>query len=222
VLEECYFVVIDRPGYRLGDAKKTLKGKYQGKMHKLSESEPVRDELLLSYKIFLLPIDALDVASTEVRERIRKGESIKDMVSKEVEAYIMDNRLYQTQKMPRKRVKKTVSKRSLPREVRVSAKAGKAKKGEELIVLDLRGICSFTDFFVIMHGNSTRQNVALYESVEQELKKESIAPLSVEGVENAEWILMDYGNFIVHVFSRNAREYYSLEKLWGDALKFSY
>jgi nicotinic acid mononucleotide adenylyltransferase len=96
VLEECYFVVIDRPGYRLGDAKKTLKGKYQGKMHKLSESEPVRDELLLSYKIFLLPIDALDVASTEVRERIRKEESIKDMVSKEVEAYIMDNRLYQT------------------------------------------------------------------------------------------------------------------------------
>jgi ribosome-associated protein len=124
--------------------------------------------------------------------------------------------------MPRVRVKKKVTKRSLPREVRVSAKAGKAKKGEGLIVLDLRGICSFTDFFVIMHGNSPRQNVALYENIEQELKKEGIAPLSVEGAEHAEWILMDYGNFIVHIFSRNAREYYSLEKLWGDALKFSY
>lgn len=96
VLEQCYFVVIDRPGYRLDDAKKILKGKYQGKMQKLSESEPVRDELLLSFKIFLLPIDALDIASTEVREKIKKGEPIKDIVSKEVEAYIKDNRLYQT------------------------------------------------------------------------------------------------------------------------------
>lgn len=124
--------------------------------------------------------------------------------------------------MPRERVKKKVTKRSLPREVRISAKAAKAKKGEELIVLDLRGICSFTDFFVITHGNSPRQNIALYESIEQELKKENVAPLSVEGAEHAEWILMDYGNFIVHIFSKNAREYYSLEKLWGDALKFFY
>jgi ribosome-associated protein len=124
--------------------------------------------------------------------------------------------------MPRERAKRTVSKRSLPREVKISVRAAKAKKGEELIILDLKGICSFTDFFVIMHGNSARQNVALYENIAQELKKKDISPLSVEGVENAEWILMDYGNFIVHVFSRNAREYYSLEKLWGDALKFSY
>jgi nicotinate-nucleotide adenylyltransferase len=96
VLEQCYFVVIDRPGYRLDDAKKILKEKYQKKMHKLSEFEPVRDKLLQSFKIFLLSIDALDIASTEVRERIRKGESIKDMVSKEVETYIMDNKLYRT------------------------------------------------------------------------------------------------------------------------------
>jgi len=119
------------------------------------------------------------------------------------------------------RTKKRLLKRSLPLEVKISIEASKAKKGEELIVLDLRGLCSFTDFFIIMHGNSSRQNLALYESVEQELKKEDIRPLSVEGVENAEWILMDYGNFIVHVFSQRAREYYSLEKLWGDAPKFS-
>jgi ribosome-associated protein len=73
-----------------------------------------------------------------------------------------------------------------------------------------------------MHGNSPRQNVALYESVEQELRKKNVRPLSVEGRENAEWILVDYGSFIVHVFSRRARDYYSLEKLWGDAQKFSY
>jgi len=114
------------------------------------------------------------------------------------------------------------SKRNLPQEVKISVKASLAKKGEGLVVLDLRGISSFTDFFIITHGNSARQNIALYENVEQELKKANIRPLSIEGKENAEWILMDYGNFIVHVFSKRAREYYSLEKLWGDAFKLYY
>ncbi len=124
--------------------------------------------------------------------------------------------------MSKERKIKKSPKRGLPEEVKISIKASQAKKGEELVVLDLRGLSSFTDFFVIMHGNSPRQNIALYESVEQELRKKNIRPLSVEGRENAEWILVDYGNFIVHVFSRRARDYYSLEKLWGDALKFPY
>jgi ribosome-associated protein len=124
--------------------------------------------------------------------------------------------------MAEERTGKAISKRSLPREVKISIKASKAKKGENLVVLDLRGISSFTDYFVIMHGNSARQNLALNENIEKELKKEKIMPLSVEGRKLAEWILMDYGSFIIHVFSEKAREYYSLEKLWGDAHKFSY
>jgi len=121
-------------------------------------------------------------------------------------------------------VKKTVGridKKRLPVGVRISIKASQAKKGEDLLVIDLRGIASFTDFFVIMHGNSTRQNVALYESIKEELKKKNIESLSIEGREHGEWILMDYGSFIVHVFSERAREYYSLEKLWGDAPRMS-
>lgn len=124
--------------------------------------------------------------------------------------------------MAEKRTGKTISKRSLPREVKISIKASQARKGENLVVLDLRGISSFTDYFVIMHGNSARQNVALQENIEKELKKEKTVPLSIEGKELGEWILMDYGSFIIHVFSEKAREYYSLEKLWGDAHKFSY
>jgi len=124
--------------------------------------------------------------------------------------------------MAEERTRKTISKRSLPREVKISIKASKAKKGENLVVLDLRGISSFTDYFVIMHGNSARQNLALNENIGKDLKKEKIMPLSVEGRKLAEWILMDYGSFIIHVFSEKAREYYSLEKLWGDAHKFSY
>lgn len=115
-----------------------------------------------------------------------------------------------------------LTKRNLPPEVRASVKASLAKQGEDPVVLDLRGICSFTDFFIITHGNSPRQNVALYENIEEELKKENVRPLSIEGKEHAEWILMDYGSFIVHIFSKRARQYYSLEKLWGDARKLSY
>lgn len=115
-----------------------------------------------------------------------------------------------------------ISKRNLPREVRMAARASQEKKAEKIVILDLREISSFTDYFVIMHGNSKRQNIAIYESIEQELKKDKVRPLSIEGKENAEWILMDYGHFIAHIFSIEAREYYLLERLWGDAPRLEY
>jgi len=113
-------------------------------------------------------------------------------------------------------------KQRLPDGVIISATAGRSKKAGDISVIDLTRISSFTDYFVIMNGNSSRQNVAIHDAVEQELKKENIRPLSVEGKENAEWILMDYGNFIVHIFSERARKYYTLEKLWGDGLKIPF
>ncbi|TRZ87786.1 ribosome silencing factor [bacterium] len=114
------------------------------------------------------------------------------------------------------------TKRNLPAAVRLAVKAAQARKGEEICVLDLRDVASFTDFFVILHGNSSRQNIALYLGVEEDLKRTGVQPLSVEGKENAEWILMDYGFFLVHVFTRNTRDYYSLDKLWGDAPRVQY
>jgi ribosome-associated protein len=115
-----------------------------------------------------------------------------------------------------------LDKRSLAKHVKMSIKVSREKKAEHIVVLDLRNVSSFTDYFVIMQGNSKRQNMAIYESVEQELKKENIKPLSIEGRKNAEWILMDYGYFIIHIFSKEAREYYYLEKLWGDAPRSDY
>ncbi|MBC7363255.1 MAG: ribosome silencing factor [Candidatus Aminicenantes bacterium] len=117
---------------------------------------------------------------------------------------------------------KKFTKRSLPREVRLSIKASQDKKAERICVLDLRELTSFTDYFIIMQGNSSRQNVAIYENIEQELGKEKIKPFGVEGLENAEWILLDYGSFVVHIFSKQAREYYALEKLWADAPRLDY
>jgi ribosome-associated protein len=121
-----------------------------------------------------------------------------------------------------KETMKKLDKRSLDRHVRMSIKASQEKKAEHIVVLDLKDLSSFTDYFIIMQGNSKRQNVAIYESIDQELKKVNIRPLSVEGRKNAEWILMDYGSFIIHIFSQEAREYYYLEKLWGDAPRSEY
>ncbi len=120
------------------------------------------------------------------------------------------------------KISKKLHKKNLPKDVVLSLEAGQAKKGEDMTILDLKDISSFTDYFIIMHGNSRRQNVAICENVEQELKEKDIRPASIEGKENAEWILMDYGNFIIHIFSKEAREYYSLEKLWGDAPRLNF
>ena len=114
------------------------------------------------------------------------------------------------------------TKRGLPKGVKIAVKVSLDKKGEDVVVLDLSEKSSFTDIFVILNGNSSRQNRALYENIEVELKKANILLLSREGLESAEWILMDYGYFIIHVFSKEAREYYSLENLWIDAPKLTF
>lgn len=118
--------------------------------------------------------------------------------------------------------KKSITKRNLPLEVKVCVKACRAKQAEDIVVIHLGEISSFTDFFIIMQGNSNKQNLAIYESVEQEMKKRKLRPLSVEGREKAEWILMDYGSIILHIFSPTTREFYSLEKLWADGEKLTY
>lgn len=117
---------------------------------------------------------------------------------------------------------KKLDKRGLPAPLKTAAKAALDKKAEDLRILDLRATSAFTDFFIIMHGNSGRQNAAIADAVEDALKKAKIRPLGVEGKAHGEWILLDYGAFIVHVFSRAARDYYAMEKLWADAPRASY
>ncbi len=100
---------------------------------------------------------------------------------------------------------------------RVAVGAALAKKAEDISVLDLEQVASFTSYFIICHGLNPRQNQAISDEVEQQLRQEGIRPLSIEGYQHAEWILMDYGDFIVHIFSRRSRDYYDLERLWRAA-----
>jgi ribosome-associated protein len=117
---------------------------------------------------------------------------------------------------------KKLDKRGLPAALKTAAKAALDKKAEDLRILDLRGTAAFTDYFILMHGNSGRHNAALADAMEESLRQAKIRPLGIEGRLHGEWILLDYGSFIIHVFSRAARDYYAMEKLWADAPRAAY
>jgi ribosome-associated protein len=90
-------------------------------------------------------------------------------------------------------------------------------RGKDILLLDLRGATPLVDFFVIATAVSRRQASAIASEIDAEMKKAGEAKLGMEGVEEGRWILIDYGDFVVHVFAEDAREYYGLEDLWGDA-----
>ena len=104
------------------------------------------------------------------------------------------------------------------REIAVrAAEAALAKKAADLIVLELTGLTIVADYFVICSGESTTQVRAISEHIEEELAKSGIKPLGIEGRTYSHWVLIDYGDVIVHVFEKETRAYYDLEKLWMDA-----
>jgi len=105
----------------------------------------------------------------------------------------------------------------LPKELTMAIDAALDKKATDVTVLDLRKADAFTDFFVVCTGSNPRQVNAIADAVEHSLKQQGRRPSHVEGSERAEWVLLDYFDFIVHVFSSSARAFYGLERLWGNA-----
>jgi ribosome-associated protein len=106
----------------------------------------------------------------------------------------------------------------LPKAVATAVRAARDKKALNVVVLDLRNAGGFTDYFVICTGNNARQITAIADSVRDTLKSElDERPALTEGVDRSEWILLDYFNFVVHIFSRECRAFYGLERLWGNA-----
>ncbi len=92
------------------------------------------------------------------------------------------------------------------------------KKAIEIVELDLRGVLGYTDYFLVCSGNTTRQTKAIHDGILEGLKREHGTPARrVEGASRADWILMDYLDVVVHIFTPQAREYYRLEQLWGEA-----
>jgi ribosome-associated protein len=106
---------------------------------------------------------------------------------------------------------------TLPPTVVAAYHAAESKKALACKILDLRPVTSFTDYFLICTGNNTRQNHAISDEIGSKLAELGYKPLSTEGYESATWILMDYGDFVVHIFDEETRQYYDLERLWSMA-----
>jgi ribosome-associated protein len=103
--------------------------------------------------------------------------------------------------------------------LKIAVTAADDKKAHDLVALDISEIASFASYFLICTGDSSRQMQAIADEIESRLKAEDIRPAHVEGYQNAEWILIDCSDLVVHIFSKTARTYYDLERLWRDGKK---
>jgi ribosome-associated protein len=115
------------------------------------------------------------------------------------------------------KIEKRGATKRLPAQVERAVRAAEDKKAVDLAVLDLRKAAGFTDYFVIASGTNPRQVRAIADSVMESLQVEGVKPAHVEGYDRAEWILLDFFDFIVHVFAPETRMFYGLERLWGIA-----
>ncbi len=105
----------------------------------------------------------------------------------------------------------------LPAAVEAATRVALGRKAEEVVVLDLRQTADFADYFLLLSGANQRQLVAIADAVMETLRAEGRRPAHVEGYPRGEWILLDYGSFVVHVFTPRTRRFYDLERLWGGA-----
>jgi ribosome-associated protein len=104
----------------------------------------------------------------------------------------------------------------------VCAKIADGKKAQDIVILDVNKISSITDYFVICSAINERQLHAIADEIDKQMKKISVMKYGMEGYREAKWVLIDYGDFIVHIFEKEIRGYYDLELLWGDAPKIEW
>jgi ribosome-associated protein len=122
-----------------------------------------------------------------------------------------------TEQQPKSTDRKPRRAKRLTGDVARAVRAALDKKAVDVVVLDLRQTAAFTDFFLLCSGQNQRQVKAIADAVEEALRAAKVRPAHIEGYDRAEWILMDFFSFIVHVFTPQTRAFYALERLWGDA-----
>jgi len=119
--------------------------------------------------------------------------------------------------MKKESSRKSAAGRGVPAQVMRAVAAARDRLAADLVVLDLRPAHAFTDFFVICSGQTARQVRAIADAVQLSLEQVPVKPAHVEGYDRADWVLLDYFDFIVHVFNPETRAFYGLERLWGNA-----
>ncbi len=118
-----------------------------------------------------------------------------------------------------KQLKKEIQEKSGLERVKICAQAALDSKAEDLLILDVRGISSFADYFLIMSGRSTRHVQGLAEALEGAMRSKRISAAKAEGIQDGMWVLLDFDDVVVHIFYHEQRAFYDLEGLWHDAPK---
>ena len=173
-------------------------------------------------RVRYLDMPLIQVSSSAIRRRVREGAPIRYLVPDKVAEYITSERAVR-RRAHRGAGHLVTAVEATPDSAELAeriAAIASDKKAIDIRVIDLRGIVSYTDFFVICSGNTERQAKAIHDAIYEELKKggdERLLPRRTEGAREARWILLDYWDVVVHIFTPEAREYYRLEHLWGEA-----
>jgi nicotinate-nucleotide adenylyltransferase len=168
--------------------------------------------------IYLYSVTNLAISGTDIRRRANLGLSVRFLVPEEVRIYMEKNRLYAKStndfSLPLKDQKAKIS--SLKGPVQQIVLELLENKGERVVILDMRGFSPLSDFFVISHGRSTRHVQGIENRMLKNLRKKGIKCRGIEGEREGKWILMDFGDVIVHLFYEPVREFYDLEGLWSE------
>ncbi len=160
--------------------------------------------------IYLNSVTHLAISATDIRRRARIGLSVRFLVPEIVRRYMRENNIYATKSLPLEHRPSELLVREIASEV-------SENKGEEIVVLDMRGRSPLADFFIIAQGRSTRHVQGTANKTQKNLKKKGIRCIGIEGEQEGKWILMDYGDVVVHLFYEPIRDLYDLEGLWSDS-----
>lgn len=203
ILEMADLIVTSRPGYNFPTSMEEMPSRVRDLVEEFGFSQM---QMKTGRKIEFVHLKDVEVSATEIRKRARAGYPISKFLPPEVEHYILDNKVYGT-------LEKRIN--DFENFARHCVQVLFDKKGVNVKAFDLRDTNGFTDFNIIASGTSTRHASSLGESLMKEIKEEfGVYPLSLEGVQEGRWVLLDYGALVVHIFYDYVRQEYRLEELW--------